>query len=65
MSEQQDSPHFDRRDLLKGMAAAGLTSALEPLAGALAKPPASRDLIRAENEKPGTTEWMLTLGVRC
>jgi hypothetical protein len=61
MSEQRDSaPHFDRRNLLKGMAAAGLSSALDPLAGALAKPPASRDLIRTENEKPGTTEWMLT-----
>jgi TAT (twin-arginine translocation) pathway signal sequence len=39
MSEQRDSaPHLDRRDLLKGMAAAGLASALDPLAGALANP---------------------------
>jgi hypothetical protein len=52
---------LDRRTLLKGVAAAGLASALEPLAGALAVPaPARPDLIRAENEKRGTTDWLLT-----
>src|SRR6516165_8429743 len=48
-------PRLNRRDLLKG-AAAGLASALDPLAGAT---PPRRDLIRAENEKAGTTAWML------
>jgi len=57
-SESQSS--LNRRDLLKTAAAAGLTSALAPLAAGGAKPaPARRDLIRAENEKPGTTDWML------
>jgi hypothetical protein len=51
-----DKPLLGRRDLLKGAAAAGLVSALEPLANAA---PAARDLIRAENEKPGTTDWLL------
>src|SRR5947208_1281636 len=51
---------LDRRDLLKGAAAAGLASVLDPLSGALAKPAAAqRDLIRTENEKPGTTDWLL------
>src|SRR5207249_1693592 len=47
-------------ELLKRAAATGLTSALVPLAGALAGPTAPRrDLIRAENEKPGTSDWLL------
>jgi hypothetical protein len=51
---------LDRRALLKGATAAGLASALEPLAGALTRPaPARPDLIRAENEKAGTTDWLL------
>ncbi len=51
---------LNRRDLLKTAAAAGLASALSPLAGALEAPSAPRrDLIRTENEKPGTTDWML------
>lgn len=51
---------LDRRTLLKGATAAGLAAALEPLAGALAGPASVRpDLIRAENEKAGTTDWLL------
>src|SRR5262245_33691026 len=51
---------LDRRTLLKGATAVGLASALEPLAGAFAKPaPARPELIRTENEKPGTTDWLL------
>jgi hypothetical protein len=52
-------PHrLGRRDLIKGAAAAGLASVLG--AGAPAAPsPARRDLIRAENEKPGTADWLL------
>ncbi|HEV3262901.1 MAG TPA: N,N-dimethylformamidase beta subunit family domain-containing protein, partial [Gemmataceae bacterium] len=61
MSRKRDpQPGLDRRNLLKGAAAAGLASVLDPLAGALARPaPARRDLIRSENDKPGTTDWLL------
>src|SRR6516162_261167 len=55
-----DRPLLGRRDLLRGAAAAGLASALEPLTQApAAAAPATRDLIRAENEKNGTTAWLL------
>jgi hypothetical protein len=59
MSERHDAPSRPhRRDLLRGAAAAGLAAVLDP--SALAAPaPARRDLIRAENEKPGTTDWLL------
>src|SRR5262249_37540819 len=51
----------DRRDLLKGATAAGLASLLAPLADAVRPPtPARPDLIRTENEKPGTTAWLLS-----
>jgi hypothetical protein len=50
---------IDRRDLLKGVAAAGLAPVLGPFVAA-EPTPARRDLIRAENDKPGTTDWMLT-----
>jgi hypothetical protein len=50
------APRASRRDLLRA-AAVGLAPVL---ATAIAEPgPARRDLIRAENEKPGTTDWML------
>jgi hypothetical protein len=59
MSDANDHPaHPSRRDVLQGAAAAGLSSLLAPLAGA-EPPPARRDLIHTENERPGTTEWML------
>lgn len=49
-----------RRDVLKGAAAAGVTLA----AGSYATPPllaaSQSDLIRKENEKPGTRDWQLT-----
>src|SRR5260370_39532734 len=54
------SPNLDRRDLLKGAASAGLASALAPWAEVLgAAPSRQADLIRAENERPGTTDWLL------
>ncbi len=62
MSDANDHPaHPSRRKVLQGAAAAGLSSLLTPLAGALAEPARThRDLIRTENERPGTTDWMLT-----
>lgn len=51
---------LDRRDLLRDAIAAGLAANLLPLAEAAASPAVRNpDLIRAENEKPGTTEWLL------
>src|SRR5687768_2860602 len=50
---------LNRRDLLKGVAGAGMAAALTPSAERLLAAPAQRDLIRAENEKPATTDWML------
>src|SRR6516162_10680117 len=53
-------PSLDRRDLLKGAAAAGLASVLDPLADALAAPTPSRPaLIGAENDKAGTSDRLL------
>ncbi len=50
---------LDRRNLLKSTAAAGLVSALGPLADVWARTPRQRDLIRTENERAGTTDWLL------
>src|SRR5437879_8927678 len=47
---------MNRRELLLGVAGSGLAAAV----GRLAAAPARSDLIRAENEKPGTTDWLLT-----
>ena len=60
------SPKTNRRDLLKGALAAGTLAGLSPQAlfaagqSPAAKAVRSPDLIRAENAKPGTTDWMLT-----
>jgi hypothetical protein len=53
---------MNRRDVLKGAAGAGLGAAFGRLADSvLAKPTFARhDLIRSENEKRGTTDWMLS-----
>jgi hypothetical protein len=48
---------LDRRQLLRGVAAAGAAAAAS---GALAAEPRDRDRIRAENEREGTTDWQLT-----
>ena len=53
------SSSIDRRELLKGATAMGLASALAPLTG-IQTTAASPGLIRAENEKTGTTDWLLT-----
>lgn len=48
---------IDRRTLLQGAAAIGLTAAI---GSSVEASPAKSDLIRAENEKPGTRDWLLT-----
>ena len=58
MSKPADlSPRIERRAMLKAAAAVGLAGALNPLGTAA---PPQRDLIRAENEKAGTTDWLLS-----
>lgn len=52
-------PDPNRREVLRTAAATSLAGALAPLTEALGAPP-QRDLIRTENEKPGTTDWLLT-----
>ena len=50
-----------RRNLLKTTAGTALGAVLSPGTQASQKPKSRRpDLIRAENEKPGTTDWMLS-----
>jgi hypothetical protein len=58
-------PELTRRNLLKAAAAGSASFALAPRADVLALAldeslPATSDLIRRENQKPGTTEWLLT-----
>ncbi len=50
---------FDRRRLLQGAAAACLANTLSPVAEWCAAAPASSELIRAENDQPGTSSWLL------
>jgi hypothetical protein len=51
---------LNRRDPLRSATAVGLASALGPYAPVVAQPAAvRRDWIRAENEKAGTTDWLL------
>ncbi|MBX7072309.1 MAG: hypothetical protein K1X71_04110 [Pirellulales bacterium] len=54
-------PGFDRRRLLKGASAAGAAALVAqwPLARAESPPPRQSELIRAENARPGTRDWML------
>jgi hypothetical protein len=59
MTNREGQPaHPDRRGLLRRAAAAGLAAALDPGSLAAAAPP-RRGLIKGENEKPGTTDWLL------
>jgi hypothetical protein len=51
---------LNRRDLLRAAAAAGLASSFDSLSAASEDASQRRqDLIRAENEKSGTTDWLL------
>jgi hypothetical protein len=62
MTEGGDLP-LGRRDVLKGLLGAGMASALPAAAGGCAtgsvRASADRDLIRRENARPGTREWLL------
>ena len=51
-----------RREVIKGAAAAGLVAATgtHPLVHAAASKAARSDLIKRENAKPGTRDWLLT-----
>lgn len=64
MESNDDSfSSLGRRDLLKGAAAAGVATALGGVAASgpvRAAQPATPNLIRDENLKPGTTDWQLT-----
>src|SRR5262249_9693300 len=69
---QNDSSKSNRRDVLKGAIAAGVVAGVAPVLQAAEGlsatasngnekkiTPARPDLIREENAKPGTTDWML------
>jgi hypothetical protein len=51
---------MNRRAILKGLVGAGLAAALGPKVDAATPTPAQRDLIRDENQKAGTTDWLLS-----
>jgi hypothetical protein len=53
-------PELNRRDLLKSAAATALVSALNPVLTRAGTTPARPDLIKHENESPGTRDWMAT-----
>jgi hypothetical protein len=60
MRQRDSRSQLNRRDLLKTATVAGLIPALDSWAGAFDQPgSARRDLIRTENEKAGTTDWLL------
>ena len=58
---QEDPKPLNRRDLLKEAATVGLVSTLVSVPASCAAPvSAIPDLIRTENDKPGTTDWLLS-----
>ncbi len=55
----ESTPRLSRRDVLKNLARVGMAS-LPALPGGLASSAFhSREWIKKENEKAGTTDWML------
>jgi secreted PhoX family phosphatase len=64
MNKSNDhSEGLSRRDLIKGAAAVGAgfaTGAVSPMHAAEESPSVARDLIKRENAKPGTRDWILT-----
>jgi hypothetical protein len=57
--KQSTERRLDRRTILQGAAAAGLASVLQQPASAGVAAAPNRELIRAENEKGGTTDWLI------
>ena len=51
---------MNRRQWLEGIAGAGMLGMLGAGTSRSPATPARRDLIRGENEKPGTRDWLLT-----
>jgi hypothetical protein len=59
-SSQHNHPDPHRRAVLQAVAAAGTATVLDPVVHALrGDSPLRPSLIRSENEKPGTTDWLL------
>src|SRR5688572_10895238 len=64
--ESEKNPGISRRDWLKGVAAAGAAAALSGCAGLgenarnQSRSSGSANLIRGENQRPGTRDWLLT-----
>lgn len=59
--DSANGPRMDRRTLLKGATAAGLASTVVQLPALEAETTANRPgSVRAENQRPGTTDWQLT-----
>lgn len=61
-ADASSSQGLSRRDLLKSLAGTGLTVGLSALGGCVLprRTDARRSLVAQENEKPGTTDWMLS-----
>ena len=57
MSNEESESGFTRRQMLRGMAAAGLAAAGPPT-GLLGAEPAGNVVVQ-ENQRPGTRDWML------
>ena len=57
MSSDASQPGFTRRELLRGLAAAGVSNVLPAASVLSAEPPANP--IVDENQRPGTRDWML------
>lgn len=60
MAGEEQPAGLNRRRVLGAAAAAGLSTLIDPLGRALARSPLRQpNLVRAENEKPGTSDWLL------
>jgi len=57
---EKPKSNITRREVLKGAAQVGLAAALVPLSGFSNVSSEKRGLIKAENEKPGSSDWQLT-----
>src|SRR5438093_510421 len=58
MNEPSRSPFITRRDALKAVAGAGIAASFSGCAS-LTGAAARRDLVRRENQNPGTRDWLL------